>query len=469
MARSTTAASIAPSVSTSGSAARPAAKEDSIGLTTMGHATLLLTEGGRPLIATDPWLIGSVYWRSWWLERYPDDEEIEAVAAAAYIYITHSHPDHFHPPSLRRLGAPLTLHPAFPNYPVPDFLRSQGMSALTLDPCRWYRLSDRVSVMSLPTFLDDSILVIDTPFATVVNANDSNPSPQLLSVIRDQLVRRDKVVVLKSYSPASSAVATYRDGVRAPLKRKEDYVRTAERICVALGATHFVPFASQAFFSRHDSQWANEHKVRFEDLVAHWQAGSVELCGPFVSMDLATGTGPSHPTEGPLVLDQAHREKVRTRELEEEEFSLPDDFPRRLEDYFSSVRFLRLLFRHGVGIKLTTSGSEWLYDVRRKKVTPGLAGADMTISLPDKVLYEALTNQVLTDLGITMLIRVDSSVDVRRAYLAFSLMGLRDYGHARRARDLLRCAAFYAPLSFPRLFPGRTRRAFARPPVPVPE
>jgi hypothetical protein len=435
LATSTTADTTAPSADTDGSTIAADAATSGMELTTMGHATLLLTEGGRPLIATDPWLIGSVYWRSWWLERYPDDEEIEAVAAAPYVYITHSHPDHFHPP--------------------------------TLEPCRWYKLSDRVSIMSVPTFLDDSILVIDTPFATVVDANDSNPSGQLLSVIRHQLVRRDKVVVLKSYSPASSAVATYRDGVRAPLKGKVDYVRTAERICVDLGATHFVPFASQAFFSRHDSRWANEHKVRFDDLLAHWQEPSVELCGPFVRMDLATGTGPSHPNTGPLVLDDSRSEKVRMRELEEEEFSLPGDFAERLEKYFSSVRFLGLLFRHGIGIKLTTGGSEWLYDVRKRKVTPGVAGADITISLPDKVLYEALVNQVLTDLGITMLIRVDSSVDVRRAYLAFSLMGLRDYGHAKSLRDLIRCVAFYAPLSFPRLFPGRTKRAFARSPAVI--
>ncbi|CAN5285419.1 hypothetical protein BH20ACI1_BH20ACI1_05520 [soil metagenome] len=38
---------------------------------TLGHATLLLFENGKPLIATDPWLIGSAYWRSWWLEKYP--------------------------------------------------------------------------------------------------------------------------------------------------------------------------------------------------------------------------------------------------------------------------------------------------------------------------------------------------------------------------------------------------------------
>ena len=93
----------------------------------MGHATLVLFEDGRPLLATDPWLVGSVYWRSWWLERYPTAEELDLIAATRYLYVTHSHPDHFHPPSLRRLGRPHTLHPTLPYYPVPDYLRRRRL------------------------------------------------------------------------------------------------------------------------------------------------------------------------------------------------------------------------------------------------------------------------------------------------------------------------------------------------------
>ncbi len=34
-------------------------------LKTIGHATLIVLEDGKPLIATDPWLMGSALWRSW--------------------------------------------------------------------------------------------------------------------------------------------------------------------------------------------------------------------------------------------------------------------------------------------------------------------------------------------------------------------------------------------------------------------
>ena len=45
-------------------------------LKSYGHATLSLEQFGKPILITDPWLIGSCYWRSWWLQHYPSEEEL---------------------------------------------------------------------------------------------------------------------------------------------------------------------------------------------------------------------------------------------------------------------------------------------------------------------------------------------------------------------------------------------------------
>ena len=124
-------------------------------LRTIGHACLLVLEDGKPIIATDPWLVGSVYWRSWWLEKYPSEEEIDLVRQSRYLYLTHSHLDHFHWPSLRRLGPLRVLHPAFPSYSVPGFLESHGFRNRTLAPLTWYALSDKVRVCSVPVPFDE--------------------------------------------------------------------------------------------------------------------------------------------------------------------------------------------------------------------------------------------------------------------------------------------------------------------------
>ena len=428
-------------------------------LRTLGHATLLLLEDGEPLVATDSWLTGSTYWRSWWLERYPTADEFELVRRARHLYLTHSHPDHFHWPSLRQMGPRPVLHARFPRFDVADFLNKHGYPARVMEPWQWYAINDRVRMVSVPVPIDDSVLVIDTPYATVVNLNDSMPRLALLRYIRKRLLTPNKpVVALKSYSPASVAVSMFRDGQRDIMKTKADYTRTAQTIAEAIGASDFVPFASQAFFSRADSRWANEFKVVYEDLLQHWNSTSVRLCRPFVTMDLETREYSSGYGEVKRELGPENAMKVTAREAEEAEFRLPDDFDARLKAYLDEVFGLRWLLRHGIGWRLTTSGAERYYNSRTRAIEHRIPERhDMVISLPDKVLDESLHNNVLTDLGITMIVRVDRQIRARIAYGTFLMFGLHDYGHFNDMTSFMRFVRFYAPYFFPAVWQLRER------------
>lgn len=422
-------------------------------LKTIGHATLVLFEDDVPLIATDPWLLGSTYWRSWWLEKYPTEAEIATVRDAKFLYITHSHPDHFHYPTLWSLGKPSTLHPHFPRYEVKDFLASNGFPANELEPWRWYQLTDTVRVASVPAPIDDSMLLIDTPDAYIANLNDAVPRINLLRFVRSQMLIEDKpVIMLKSYSPASIATSIYRNGKQTQMKTKSDYTATAIRLAEALGASHFVPFASQAFFSRSDSKWANDFKVRYEDLKQYWDSSDIKLCEPFVDIDLETFASSSDYAGVDRTLGYEYQQKIIDREIEEKEFTVPPDFAEKLRKYMGELYFLRLFFHHGVGWRLTTSGTDYYYNTRNKKVTGKIeADFDVVISLPDKVISESLENNVLTDLGITMFIKVETHVSNRFTYGLFLLMGLHDYGHFNSYRDFAKFACFYLPYFFPPL------------------
>ena len=59
-------------------------------------------EEGRPVLVTDPWLMGTCYFGSWGLDR-PLADELALVLASEYLWISHGHPDHFHVPSLALL------------------------------------------------------------------------------------------------------------------------------------------------------------------------------------------------------------------------------------------------------------------------------------------------------------------------------------------------------------------------------
>src|SRR5688572_26572543 len=90
----------------------------------IGHASLLIrNEQDEPVLLTDPWLIGSCYWRSWWIQNYPDEKQLEILRRVKYCYITHEHPDHYHIPSLRKLGnGPHYLAPEVPNCQISTYV-----------------------------------------------------------------------------------------------------------------------------------------------------------------------------------------------------------------------------------------------------------------------------------------------------------------------------------------------------------
>jgi hypothetical protein len=422
-------------------------------LRTFGHATLVVTVDGSPLLATDPWLVGSTYWASWWLERYPDPDDIDLVRQSQFTYLTHSHPDHFHWSSLRMLGPRTTLHPMFPSYSLPAFLTQQGYPAYTLQPWQRYRLADRVTITSIPIPIDDSILLIESATTLVVNLNDGKPPAFVLRAIyRRFAANKDIVYVLSSYSPASIAASMYRDDTKIEMKSKAAYVRQAFAFADTLGATHYVPFASQAVFRRSDSSWANDLKVTFDDLASEWPDNGVRLCHPYTTIDL------DEPAVSPRTLAPAAaggpggdaEAKVAEREAEEHKFILPADFDERLIAYLDGIRPLRFLYRRGIGWRLCTSGTERFYNSRTRTLEQRIPDEyDIIVTLPDQVLHEALQNDILTDLGITMIIRVDTRIDLRRTYGFFLLMGLRDYKHIGSIREFGKFVGFYAAMLLP--------------------
>ena len=260
---------------------------------TFGHAGVRLTdENEQTLLITDPWITGSVYWRSWWLQNYPKNEEIAQLSQAKYVYITHEHPDHFHPPSIRKLGKnPIYIFPELPDISMSHFLNQQGYKTQTLRVNQWFPIGQGISILSIPLWTDDSLLLISTPTTFIVNLNDAKPNSKIVSQIHKlkQAMSDKKTIVLSSYSPASIMNSFVRHNQRVCLKNKVDYVAYINRINNAIEADLFMPFASQAVFLRSDSTWANDYKVTFENLQDYWNNNNkTQLLPPYSTVDLET-------------------------------------------------------------------------------------------------------------------------------------------------------------------------------------
>lgn len=441
-------------------------------LETLGHATLLLEDGdGRPLLASDPWLTGSTYWRSWWIENYPSAEEIERLRACPWLYISHEHPDHYHPPSLRLLreglnerGGPEVLLPSFLRMGMEHHLQEMGFRTRWLLPDAWTPLTPGVQVLALPLWNNDSILLIDTPRALLINLNDAKPGAhmlQRLGELRRTLGKR--CVVLRSYSPASPMNSYLRDGERVPRGGKRGYARAAANACRQIGADDFLPFASQVVFRRPDTDWANDFKVRYADLRRYWNAPAT-LHPPYSCMDLDSGTT-SH--KDPADFDPHVNARTSSLVAAQERANRRAEFLQvdqmRLEGQLRELRhFLRIWLPRGFGIRADGRRLFW-NSLRARLEHPGGTRAELghfTLELPLLPLKQAVAYGHLGDLSIPMFTRIHlhGATSPRHVDVFFMLLILRDYGYLGTPARLWRWLRWAAALAW------RARR-----PLPLPD
>ncbi len=413
-------------------------------LETIGHATIVLyRDGESPLLVTDPWLVGSVYWRSWWLRHYPSAAEIEWLADTAHVYVTHEHPDHFHTPSIRRLGArPAYLFPALAERGWLAYLAERGYRAAALPPRRWHALGTGVAIMSIPLWNDDSLLLIDTPNALILNLNDAKPLPPVLRALRRLGDRIGKPrVLLASYSPASLVNSFLDERGVVSLRSREHYVAFICRLCERLGADFYIPFASQAVFERADSAWANPHRTEFADLEHGWNAPA-RLLPPYTNLNLGDFSHRATAPEDYRPAAPATRAALTAeRFAAETDARVDDDDVARLERKLNAWRWLLWpLFPRGFSFRL--GERQLFYRPRRGRIGEGGPDrvGDFEIAVPALTIKEALRNDHLSDLGITMFVRIRlmRRIDPRKVYALFVLFQFDDYGHLRGPGAVLR-------------------------------
>jgi hypothetical protein len=262
---------------------------------TLGNATLVFHEDGRPVLATDPWLTGTCYHGSWALDRPLTPSETQTVLAAEYIWISHGHPDHFHPASLRLLPAgKKILLPDHYSPGIKDYLAAHGFSVEVMRYRQWRVLSPALRCLCLDNENQDSILIVEFGDNLVVNLNDSPLCGEMRFIRR--LVKahersRTYAAALCSNDADMFNIVDAQDAriIDPPERRKPGMVWSLGRIAATLGVGTYVSSASQHLYVRKDSVWANPYRVCWQDVVRHWMRPEIRIVEPFVVVDLASG------------------------------------------------------------------------------------------------------------------------------------------------------------------------------------
>ena len=139
---------------------------------TIGNATVICHDNG-PVLATDPWLEGPAYFGSWIRTHQIPEEQMVAIRACKFLWISHGHPDHLCPDSLAKLRDKEILLPDHYGHRIYNELSGQGFSVTILKDGVWTQLSDRLRVASVADINQDAILLIDLGGNLILDANDS--------------------------------------------------------------------------------------------------------------------------------------------------------------------------------------------------------------------------------------------------------------------------------------------------------
>jgi hypothetical protein len=368
-----------------------------LGFDTIGNATLIVYDGG-PLLVTDPWFEGDAYFGSWTRSHLVPAEQLEAILAAQFYWISHGHPDHLSMVSLRRRPAARILLADHVGGRIAAALRDDGFTVSVLADRTWTALSDHVRVCSIADYNQDSILLVDIAGTLVVNMNDAVERGSR-SFVREAVRRSKSSFLLQQVTFGDADMINVFDeaGDRIPSRAalREPPGPTLAALARRVGTRFVVPFSSMHQYQRADSIWANDHVTRLDDYRQGFASDTAELLPAFVRYDAAADTVTAlAPPEQPRLVKEPEafgddwEEPLEARDRTE------------LDAYFASFPHLARAFAF-IAFDVAGETHAVVTGQRRR----GRTERGLTFAAPRAALMTAVHHRVFDDLLIGNFVR----------------------------------------------------------------
>ena len=364
-----------------------------LGFETVGNATLIVYDG-RPVLVTDPWLGGDAYFGSWGLAHEIPAEQAEAIREAPYVWFSHGHPDHLHPGSLSLFKQRRILLADHVGGRIATDLRTGGFDVTVLKDNEWCPLSDRVKVMTLADYNQDSVLLVDVGGRLIVNLNDATEKGwggHLRRLIKQYPISFS--LRLSGYGDADMINFVDENGVRlksGPELRKERGYKVGAQVARStdtFGTRFSVPFSSFHRYQRTDSDWANGCTTSLGDIAIGYHSDRSELLPAFIRYDcIRDDVERLDPAPSPeLLLAPEDFGDVWSDELSAQEESM-------VADYFRAMDHVR---EHLAFIVVRVGGRETTVPLDGREPSRGI-----TFEVPRHSLLKAIDYRIFDDLLI---------------------------------------------------------------------
>jgi UDP-MurNAc hydroxylase len=229
---------------------------------TLSHAGLRVEAGGVELVC-DPWLVGSVYWRSWW--NYPPvPKSLVQSLKPDFIYLTHLHWDHFQADSLKLFPADTPILVPYDRYER----MTRDLKAVGRTNVREVRHGERVVLgpeLAITSFhfspiITDSAVVIEAGGQVLFNANDAKLAGLPLTQVLNRFPKVD--FCFRSHSSANPRACFHvTDAPDEEVDDNEHYLRAFALFMARVQPRYAIPFASNSCLL-HDDVFAMNDLVQ---------------------------------------------------------------------------------------------------------------------------------------------------------------------------------------------------------------
>ena len=394
--------------------------------TVIGHAGLFVEAEGTSLLV-DPWLVGSCYWRSWWLDP-PIDGLDPAWLEPDVVYLTHHHFDHFHYPSMRRLDrSAQVLVPRFGVEVMADELRDLGFRDVReVRHGEVVELAPGFRLASYQYGFDDTVPVIAHGDDVLADLNDCKIRGRPRQQILDDFGQPTFMLKTHSWAQAYPNCYEAEDPADLGLVRPETFIADFLDAARHLRPRYAVPFANMVAFLHPETARLNDSLITPTQVAEAFAASPVEgtelvTMGPgdsWSSSDGFDGTGADPFVDRAARVERRSAEVApRIAEQEALEAATPLTWD-AFQAYFS--RFVRdvpwpvrrFLLRRATAFEVASPGGAtefWTVDARHRSVERSGDVPDGVASitrLDDGLLADAIEKRLVHLLHISMRIRV---------------------------------------------------------------
>jgi hypothetical protein len=400
-----------------------------IGFETIGNATLICYDG-KPVLVTDPWIVGTPYFGSWALSHEIPPEQFDAILHSQYVWVSHGHPDHLIQDSMNLLRDKTILVPDHYGNRIFYDLKEQGFNVHIIKDKVWTKLSDHVRILCLSDYNQDATLLIDINGRLLVNMNDSS-ARGWMSFVRRTVKQYPISFYLRLYGGCADMMNFFdENGNRIPLTPRELEPPLGRYICNEteyIGARYFVPFSSFHKLQRKDSVWLQEHIASLEDYPMGFSSKTKQILPAFIRYDCVNDHWRAlHPKETPtIVLDPAEFGDDWNDQLDGADFV-------KAEQYFQAIAHLHEFLDF---IRLRVGGKDHVIELSKKRFNRGI-----TFEAPRNSLMTSIEHGFFDDMliGNFMKTTLHGQWATKSLYPDFSpyVAKYADNGRAKTKKDL---------------------------------